>query len=281
MARLFENGFEEGSTSAYDSQILANGTLIVQSTWKHAGNYALQAHTTPTLAAANAQVRKNLATAQAEVYIRAYAYITSGPTLMTSNDRFYLIATQCTDNQGPLIGLRREASAPLAWVMWYRRGTTPNFGIHTYSAAVDPANMMNRWLCLELHYNKNTGVQELYVDGMLTIHVDPTVDPLIVPTQLTLVTQAMFGINKSGASGSAYDPTGQYDIDAIMDDVVIGQEYVGPTTLPPTNPTLTVNSSPEINTPVYVDGVFVGTTPVSVQIASGTHIVHVESEVTR
>lgn len=65
----------------------------------------------------------------------------------------------------------------------------------------------------------------------------------------------------------------------LIDDVVVADAGpIGPVTAP--NVTLVVNSNPELNVHVYVDGVLAGTTPLTLQVPSGTHTVRVDSEIT-
>jgi len=278
MAKLFQNGFEEGNLSAWTSQFLTNGAVNVQSTTKRTGAYALQSHTDPTLNLARAQVSKSIAL-QSEAYARAYVYISEGPESMGTHDRFYFVRLLASDNATAVMGgLRREGTQPLRWVMWYRRGASGN-GSHTYGSIVEPASVMNRWICIELHYNQSTGLQELYVDGVLQISVDPSKDSLILPSQLPTILSLEAGVYKSGATGQTYDPTTAYNITVFVDDCIIAQEYIGSDT--PIQPKLTVTSSPELNVPVYVDNQFLGNTPIVIELPSGTHTVRVEEEVTR
>jgi len=51
--------------------------------------------------------------------------------------------------------------------------------------------------------------------------------------------------------------------------------------LPSASAKLSVNSNPELNVPVYIDGAYIGNTPLLVELESGLHTVGVSPEVTR
>ena len=274
MTRLFEDGFELGNLSLWNNTIIANGTVTVDTLHPYNGSYAAHFVTNPTLLATNALAVKTIVAS--EVYVRAYILVNQGIAQMGTWDRFYFINIMATDGSYIAgVGLRREGTAPsvpLRWALWSRGLSTHSaFGANIDQTATPQVH------CVELHYKKATGLYEVFVDGVLMITVTA---PAVAPAVDVDVGAVQFGIQKSGPTGQGYDPTGQYTIEVFGDDFVIADSYIGPIVVP-TNPKLTVNSSPELNVPVYVDDQLVGSTPIIVELLSGTHTVRVEKEVQR
>jgi len=126
----------------------------------------------------------------------------------------------------------------------------------------------NRWYCIEIHavVGAGTGLVQLFVDGVKVrevLNIDNATT--IGPVQFLAVGERWF--------------TGQVPHIVLIDNVVAATEYIGPLVAP--KPKLTINSSPELGVPVYIDNQFVGNTPIIVELVAGTHTVRVESEVTR
>lgn len=122
--------------------------------------------------------------------------------------------------------------------------------------------VVGQWYLLEFHVDNNTGgILELFVDGQQVVYSNDG-----------------SGYNYDGVRFGASANT-TYSISADIDDCRIGDAYIGPP--PTTNPRITINSSPEIGAPVYVDGVSVGVTPVIVEVLPGQHTVQVDQEVLR
>ena len=271
MPVIFADGFETmfspwttaftlGSCQAVEASQMPAGIA------PHGGNYCGHFTTQATLQYAEAKVIRRIAQA-GDVYVRAWFYIRQGITAMQNHDRFYMVTFK--DSGGNLIlsaGIRREGANPQRWVVWCR-------GLNTHRYGTSSIDATPRWLCLEAHYNQNSGIYELFVNGTLEFTVTA---PMTNPPQVDTV---VIGIEKTGTTGTAWDPTGQYVIDMYADDVVIAQEYIGPGV--PLLPMLTVNSSPEIGVSVYVDEQLVGDTPITVELQPGPHTVRVEEEVTR
>jgi hypothetical protein len=276
MTILFRSGFETGNFSEWAGTLVTNGLTPSVITFPFKGTYSARFLTNPTLAAANSQVYVN--TSLSELYVRAYVYVAQGITALQRHDRFNFIRLTHNGWTVAVVGIRREADMAPRWSLWYLRKldktTSPVTydGTHTYGTKIVGAGDEGRWICIEIHYNAATGLYEVWIDGQLEITMTVT------PGYLPEVRALQAGISKPGASGQPYDPTGQYTIEVYGDEVIIADSYIGPDV---EVPKLTVQSSPELGVPVYVDEQFVGNTPITVLLSKGTHTVRVEQEVTR
>lgn len=272
MTILYRSGFEPGNLSEWTGTRVANGLTPAVATFPFKGVYSARFLTNPILALAYSQVYIN--TDFGDIYVRAYIYVKQGITSLLRHDRFYLLRLMGPDNNTTmLIGIRREADQAPGWCLWYRKTTTPYDGTHTYGTTIVTAADQGRWICIEIHHNAATGLYEVWIDGRLEITMTVT------PGDLPQVTALQAGIYKGGTAGQPWDPTGQYTIEVYGDDVIIADSYIGPEV--PVLPKLTVQSSPELNVPVYVNDQFIGNTPIIMELPSGTHTVRVEEEVTR
>jgi len=152
----------------------------------------------------------------------------------------------------------------LKWFNYYRHN-----GTFVFQTGGTP--QLNTLYCVELEVRQNSasgvadGAQRLWVNGTLVLEVTGLIN------DDRIVNYLVFGL--MNAEGNATNP-----IHFWGDSYVVADGYIGPES---GNPWVTVNSSPELNVPVYVDGQFIGNTPIAVSIPSGTHTVRVESEVTR
>jgi hypothetical protein len=271
MTILYRSGFETGNLSEWAGTLVTNGLMPSVMTFPFKGTYSARFLTNPTLDLARSQVYVN--TSLEDIYVRAYVYVAQGITALQRNDRFYLLRLMGADNNLTMsVGIRREADQAPRWCVWTRKTTMPYNGDHIYGTTIVTAADQGRWICIEIHHNRATGLYEVWIDGRLEI------TRTVTPGDLPQVTALQVGINKTGATGTTYDPTGQYTIEVYADEVIIADSYIGPDV---EVPKLTVQSSPELGVPVYVDDQFVGNTPISVLLSKGTHTVRVDEEVTR
>lgn len=277
MAQLLQETFEAGLTQWPTTVVVNGSTPVTVTTIAKTGTHSCLFKTNPTLALANSQIAAPVN--ERNLYVRGYFYAAQGPQSFMSYDRFAFI--RIADSSGSTIAsvaMRREADpSPVRWALWRRTsGAGETYaGSHIYG--VTPVvNTTPRWICIELHYNADLRLYELFIDGVLeaTITAAPTTAAFVNAATVQI------GINKTGTSGQPYDPTGLYTAEVYADNVIFAQEYIG-TGVVIIPPKLTVNSSPELNVPVYVDGSFVGNTPITIEVPAGTHTVRVESEVTR
>lgn len=276
MVKIFENGLEEGNFSIWDAGLVnVTGTSMVDALHSHSGVYAGHFTTTPTLAQATAMARKNIAP-QDEIYVRAYVYMNQGPAQMIQYDRAYAILLLGADgSNSALVGLRMDVAGQLRWVLWFRTGSpNPKDGTHVLGPSLVTA-LSPHWVCVELHYSKSQNKYEVYIDGVLEI-----VQTVASASMFPAITQVWVGVYKSGTVGQPYDPTHGLTYEFWIDDVIAATSYIGPIVVP-TNPKITVNSSPELNVPVYIDNQLAGNTPMTVELQSGTHTVRVDEGVQR
>lgn len=227
MTRFFEDGFE-GNLQNWSTYTAILGSVEIRP-FPFRGEYSGYFVTQPTLEEALAHVAKTV-TAD-NIYVRAYFYIQQGVAAMQANDRFYLICLIGTDNQNTaLIGIRREGTQAPKWVLWRRKEklVTGGFaGGHIYGAS--PIDLTPQWFCLEVHYSKLTGEYQVYVNGNLEI------TDIVDSSQHPSIGRVEVGIRKTGATGTAYDPTGQYIIEVFGDQVVFADTYIGSELPPPSD----------------------------------------------
>lgn len=277
MTRIFEDGFEAGSL--WTGTQVVNGLTPSVTAFPFKGTYSARFLTNPTLLGAKSQLYINTNNLS-DVYARAYVYIKPGGiSALQTHDRYYLIKLNYQGYQVALVGIRREGTALPHWVLWrltqFDSTTSPVTynGSHVYGSTIVDAGDEGRWICIEVHYKAALGLYEVWIDGVLEI------TQTVASTSLPPITNISLGIQKTGATGTAYDPTGQYTIEVFGDDFVIADSYIGPIIV--ANPKITVNSSPELNVPVYIDNQLAGNTPMTVELQSGTHTVRVDEVVQR
>lgn len=280
MVTIFQNGFEEGNFSQWLGPYVGGvgGTATVVSVRAHSGMYSASFIMAAALAFGEVKVQKKLLSGTgAKIFFREYLYINRGIAEMMTNDRWYPI--RMIDAAGGhimLAGSRQNGSADpnIYWSIWCAGPGTHKFGTH-------PISSIAKWICVEIHYDKTMQLYELYIDGVLEISWQGPGVP-VWPNALVDVDIVEVGMRRTGLSTppNVADPTGILPIDVNIDDVVIADAYIGPI-VTPSLPKITVNSSPELNVPVYVDDQFIGSTPIIVELNAGTHTVRVETEVTR
>jgi len=213
MPVIFHDDLESGNFSPEVLFREAYGAVQVVSPGL-AGSYGGQFVTQPTLEIAQAQAQVNVDLA--EIYVGAYFQINS-PAALGIHDRFYLIRALAAGGLLTSVGVRREGDEPAKWCLWGAGG-------HTYGGLFD---FTPRKIWVELHYNRALGLYEVFVDGHLEISMtaaagsNPNVDTV------------QFGVYKSGATGTPFDPTTEYLIDVFSDELTIGNEYLGGPPQPP------------------------------------------------
>jgi len=224
MPVIFYDNLESGNFSSLVQFQQVFGAVQVVSPGL-AGSYAGQFVTQPTLELARAQAQVSVDLP--EFYAGAYFQI-NNPAALGTHDRFYLIRSLAgAAGNLAVVGIRREGDQPARWCLWYRITTDPFAGSHTYGGLFD---FTPRRIWVELHYNRALGLYEVFVDGHLEISmtvavgVNPNVDTV------------QFGVHKTGATGTTYDPTTEYLIDVYGDELTIGTEYLGPPEEPPPPP---------------------------------------------
>jgi hypothetical protein len=189
--RLFGDGFESGSMSAWTS----NTGLIVQSTSTHAGANAAEASSTGLATYA----RFNFGSAYSNLYARTYFSVRSLPSSTVS-----------------VIGLRTSTSASIARLYIDSQG---RLGLRNDVAGTSTTGPLvptgNQWHSIELHLiiNGASSTIEVWLDGNLV----PTLTTQSANlTGSGLIGQVQLGENQTGRS---------YDI--ALDDVVVQTAHIG------------------------------------------------------
>lgn len=274
MPVIFQDDFEVGTTPWY-TQTLINGTItfVTGGTlgMPTLGNSCIKCDTTAALDAQNrpAECRAIMMAhilSSTDVYVSAKIAVTQGMSLQPYDRIYFLTLYDSVGNIVVRFGLRNDGVSNW-WSMWSQGRLLAGLDPSMYGNAVVPTTEVLR---LVLHHRASDGLCEAYLNDQLMLadtHPDPSA-----------ITRVDVGINKPGASGVSYDPTGAYPVQAYFDDVIIASEYPGGGVV---QPKITIQSNPELNVPVYVDDVFMGNTPIQVQVPSGQHTVRVEPEVTR
>jgi len=263
MARLFEDGFDSGDFSLWTAQENVQGINTIELQLPHTGLYAGRFYTNPTTLAAYSRVVKDI-TPDVDIYARAYVNIQKGLPLLAAGDRFYLIRFEDASHAYlATVGIRRTTNNEDKWLLIGKSGTP--FAPAVYGSIV-PATPT--WVCLELHVRIATaGAIEVYVDGVKIIEV------LGDTTSFAGIASVAFGITTKSATASTFD------VDVIVDDCVIAQEYIGTSvTPPPPSHILSINSN--VSVAAKVNATPVGNTPVSVSVYEGQVTVEVPLEVT-
>jgi hypothetical protein len=231
MTVMFSDGFESGDLSAWTGTHVANGLTPSVMKVPFKGIYSARFLTNPTLDLARSQVY--VRTDMTDIYVRGYFYVQQGITALQRNDRFYLLRLLGPDNNPvALIGPRRDGDQPARWCLWTRKTTTPFTGDHVYGTTIITEADQGRWICVEIHFNRATGLYEVWIDGRLEV------TRTVTPGDLTSVTSVQVGIYKVGATGVPYDPTGEYTIEVYGDNIVIADKYIGPEAPPTPPPTI-------------------------------------------
>jgi hypothetical protein len=261
---LFSDGFENGFAEWSAVNQAGTRVISVQSNIKHHGNYAASFYMPANAPSGEARVRKTLNSELSEWYFRGYVYFENfalndgvAKRIMGA-DNFNRQAT------GVFLGLINDGGV-YKWCVAVRGDNN-----WTYINLETPLPETGKWYCVELYVkiSATEGKASLWIDGNLVVEAT--------------------GLNNLDRGNAYYFDVGFdfWDAGTTFDNMTvywdctaIGDTYIGPEA--PVLPKLTVQASPEINVPVYVDEVFVGNTPVTVTLESGTHTVRVEREVVR
>ncbi len=207
MTILFQDDFESNDFSAWTGKSGTNA--IVQSGIVHSGGFAASGSGLST-----EFVYKTIPSSSI-VYARAYVrwsviplglyllfWLRSGGT--TSASKFYVQGRDPTGGGlAPVFAVEKDAS-----------------GVRVFSAiqTINP----NTWYCVEVMHDRINGILDLYLDGVLIIH-------LTGQTGMVNIDEVRIVFN---ATSTMY-----------VDDVVVSDAYIGPG-LPPATATLTYQSNP-------------------------------------
>jgi uncharacterized repeat protein (TIGR02543 family) len=211
-ATIFSDDFESGNFVNWDSTTTTSGeTATAVSSRYHHGSYS--GRFTSNGGAGTEQAHVSKAVDVSEVYVRGYFYIDGSLPLNDNGDRFYFIRLLAANGQTGLAyaGIRRDGGVD-KWVLYTLNGYT---AVWTYAQSPLPQN--GAWYSVELHWklHSNTGVVELYVDGVKII-------------QVTGINTAYFGNARRVDFGLVQATGVQKSLTIFGDCAVIAQSYIGP-----------------------------------------------------
>jgi len=161
MAAGFQDGFESGSFSAWNSLARSSGeTASVVTTLAHHGKYSAKFTSNGGGGSEYTYCRKDIPSS-ADVYLRGYFYVERSG-IVENGDRFNFIVLNAGGNKVAYAGWRKNNNGVLKWCLMIRSGTT---SVIVYSKS---SPSLERWYCIELHWKKGTttGLGELWVDGV-------------------------------------------------------------------------------------------------------------------
>jgi len=209
MARLFEDDFETGDLSKWSAQTVdTDCELIMQSTIKNRGNYALKAISKGTAANQRAQARITVGE-QSELFARGYFHIEKFDP-EDAMDRCMLISFW-TAEAIHSCGIEYSGGKVLYSVRY--RDSADNFKVAYSTTEVEKGKMF----ALELHI-KSGELIEVFVNN----------EKLITLTDVKAQTfsEVRFGNSCTGMSG--------IETITYVDDAAVDTEYIGLIPPPPT-----------------------------------------------
>jgi len=242
MTILFEGNFEANNLLEFD-QVIGNVTVISLNALS--GNYSARCQTAgigSDTAPERVYVVKNISSRK---FCYAQMLVRINDNLQNDGNRVTLITFEDGTGIVGSFGFQRVSGT----LKWYLIKATRPF------AATGP--IVGAKHVVEVYQDLVTEGLILYVDGVEVLRL-----PEVSTGNITGV--------RFGAPASYMN----YPVSIDIDDCRIADAYIG------TVPRVTVNSSPELNVPVFVDGLSVGNTPVTFE-AEGQHSVRVDAQVER
>lgn len=214
---IFSNGFEDGFAS-WNNLVVQYGTITQSSDTAHSGLYSAKI-TGIHYYGDKAYANKSLGATYTRINIRAYMNFSSvstsgvmrGPVVLSSSDYYRsLVVRNFTSNK------------------WGIRIFTPNTGTETYCWESGTSTVTtNTWYCVELEaVMGTTGFSTLWVDGTMKLNV-------------TNINYGSSTIVSVGAGEYSTTYTLSTVLTYYVDDVVVANTYIGPST---TLTTLTVGT---------------------------------------
>lgn len=268
MVELFKTGYETADFSEFEDQYIAQGSSVIVSSPVHHGNYAHRAETTARFGAV--MRIKYLSAGHQIIYVRSYAFFETLPGLDANMYPFY-IRHRATNLQYAGIFARTGAGggAP-RWNLNY----SDNGGTGRYAPQADTGPELGQWYCIEVMVKRGAGDGEIrvWIDGVETITVtglnNDALDGQVTPD----IDAVWVGLGEGPNTGTSI---------LVNDCLVVADAHIGPE-LPIPEHALTVDSSVDsspVPSVVSVDGVEIGTTPITGTFSEGIHQVHISEEV--
>jgi len=237
MTKIFESGFELGNFNAWNEtwRSSAEVTFGVTTSQAYAGLYSamFNAPLLPTSLGAHCThvLQQNLT----EVYFRAYYLVGAiiPATAIGAYIQLMQIDQYTTREDIALVRIQKDDAGINRWRLIARNGTE---FVSVWGSEVPSGT---QWVCVELHWrgNPTNGIVELYINGVL--------DAVLTgyDTSAFILEKARFGLCWKSAH--------EFAVSVYLDECVIADEYVGPST-PPAEYPLTVASNPVQNMPYII-----------------------------
>jgi len=228
------DGFESGDFSAWTETDAQFGSLNVQRTIKHHGNYAFKSSLNVPSGQSGwaVAIKKGLNSGGVYLYARAYIKVDMLPTAGNVLYLFSVFADVSEHWLYPLAraGIQNDAGTMKWHLTYYNNGV--------YSDSVAATISTNTWYSIEVGVYKHgsAGWVKLWVDGTLKISKE---NLNTAPTFTTWRVEAGLDIT----------PSTSFSVNEYVDCVVVADIYIGPEALP-TQPTIykfSINSTQHNN----------------------------------
>jgi hypothetical protein len=180
---LFEDGFESKSTASWTQTVTtAKDTVSVSSVNPCEGKYHVRFYTSgSTTTRENAYLQKSITSrdVSASADFRIVSSTTGTKILDDNGDRFYVLRfSDSSGNDIALAGVRREGGVN-KWML---------FAGNTYKTSSAVSVSTDRWYNVELHWNAQKTLAEMFVNGVKILEID------VNTTRNTTVANAEMGI---------------------------------------------------------------------------------------
>jgi len=280
LAVLFRSDFDSNTVSPFGwTGVNLSGTNLVEVTSEHPfnGTYGLKctlAIAAPAGSFAGVYQQFIGSPNRDHIFMRAMNVIVD--QMPTTEGQRLAIHGAWAERSATAIGLcgLAKIGGVLKWYSHYRHNGA-------FIAQNGGTPQLNTPYCVEMEIKQNSapgvadGAQRVYVNGVVTLEITGIINDDRV------INYVAFGLNNS--EGNATSPVHMWG-----DAFVLADAYIGPAA--GLQPNLTVKSDRIVdgvpttvdqNVPVYIDGVLVGNTPLTVPLSTGTHTVSTEGEISR
>lgn len=203
-------GFETNDFSTWDGTNTTGGTITTSSNKAHHGIYSARVQiTTIPLSNVAANAYKNIGAQPNGVYLRSYLYFSSFGN--TANGSWITLGSVATAayQAAKLSILAHNDNGTYKWEIQHDGDA---WAPHISSSVI----ALDRWYCVELHYDNTNSEIELYTDGTRVVY--------LVGQTLTVTDYITVGCHYTGDG----NPPADFYIDCVVAaDARIGCEIIG------------------------------------------------------
>jgi hypothetical protein len=178
---VFQDNFESGTGSWTKTTLTAQDTVSAVNNNAYQGQFSARFYTSGSSSSReNAYLAKTISSQDA--YSSAYFKIgsTSGARILSDNsDRFYLLRfANSNGNDLALAGIRREGGVN-KWML---------FAGNTYKTSTAVSVQSNQWYNVELHWNAQKTLAEMFVNGVKILEIDTTAsNPTVTSAEMGIL----------------------------------------------------------------------------------------------